>query len=68
MATNDRGEDWTPVSLPPEPLELVDAKLADGTVVTAAWTGKIWWVKDGSVRPVAWRKRPTATFGSLILK
>jgi hypothetical protein len=68
MSEKERGDDWTPVTLPPEPLELVDVKLPDGSVCTAAWTGRIWWVKDGQVNPTAWRKRPLTAFGSLILK
>lgn len=68
MSVEERSEDWTPASLPPEPHDLVEVKLANDAVCTAAWTGKIWWVKDGSVNPVAWRKKPFAAIGSLIMK
>jgi hypothetical protein len=63
-----KGEDWTPVALKPEALELVDLKLADDSTCIGAWTGRIWWTRDGTVNPVQWRKRPDAVFASLILK
>ncbi len=63
-----KGEEWVPVALKPEPLELVDLKLPDDTTCIGAWTGRIWWTRERTVQPVAWRKRPHAAFASLILK